>query len=115
MISEVIIKYMVLCIVFFAILSISGRLIEKQEKRECKEYRHRYDKNLQQTTNEIEYLYISLCMKNIELGKDKPNSICQQCRFYENKICSSSVLPDTFLDDTGAMADCSCYQKRAKK
>ncbi len=60
MISGIIIKNIMLCIIFFAILSISGWIIERQEKQECREFRHRFDKEKQQITDEVETAYNEL-------------------------------------------------------
>lgn len=47
----------------------------------------------------------------INIGK---NDICYTCQFGKQTECDAGI-DDVFLDDTGNICDCKCYEAREKK
>lgn len=98
----------------FAVLAAGGYIIEQQEKKQRKQQdkqsrRRRKHKSQRQWEN-INNVYLSLGW--FVQGMDKFNAICKTCEFQKDGKCFCPYDIAVFQDDTGAMADCSCYKKQ---
>lgn len=89
---------------------ITDKLDAKEKKQQAKKSRRRRKHTYQRQCEDINNLYSS-CGKSYH-GMDKPNSICNACRFQNDFRCFCPDDAEVFQDDTGAMADCSCYKKQ---
>lgn len=99
----------------FAVFAAGGYILDKQEEKERRQQdkrdRRRRKHKSQRQWKDINDLYLS--MSWFVHGLDKPNAICNDCEFQSDGRCfCSDDSFAVFLDDTQAVADCSCYKKQ---
>lgn len=104
-----------ICICFFvAIAAVGCYITDKQEKKERRQQdkhsRRRRKHTYQRQWEDIYNTYLSLGW--FVDGMDKFNAICKTCEFQKDGKCFCPYDTAVFQDDTGAMADCSCYKKQ---
>lgn len=108
------VNLLIICGFIFAVLAAGSYILDKQEKKNRmqrdKQRRRRRKHKSQRQWEDINDLY-SLLGWDIH-GLDKPNAICKACEFQRDGKCFCTYDIDVFQDDTGSMADCSCYQKK---
>lgn len=89
---------------------VTDKQIEKERRQQEKQSRRRRKHQYQKQQDDINSIYFSLGKHYI--GMNKINAICNQCEHQKDGKCFCKDKPKCFTDDTGAMADCSCYQKK---
>lgn len=89
---------------------ITDKHIKKEERQQAKYFRRRLKQKYQEQQDDIDSVYSSL--GNYYIGMNKRYAICLSCRYQIDNKCFCKDKPKRFTDDTGAMADCSCYQKQ---
>lgn len=98
----------------FAVLAAGGYIVDKQEEKDRKQQdkrnRRRRKHKSQRQWEDINSIYFSLGKHYI--GMNKENAICNHCEYQKDGKCFCKDKPKRFTDDTGAMADCSCYKKQ---
>lgn len=98
-------------------VAAGGYIIEQQEKKQRKQQdkqsRRRRKHKSQRQWEDINNVYLSLGW--FVHGMDKFNAICNTCEFQKDGKCFCPYDITVFQDDTGAMADCSCYKKQVEK
>ncbi len=98
----------------YAFLAAGGyiidRLEEKREKQQAKKSRRRRKHTYQRQCEDINVIYSAL--GKYYIGMNHCNAICHNCKYQKDNKCFYKDKPKLFRNDTGAMADCSCYQKK---
>ncbi len=105
---------LMILVFIFILFGAGGYIIDRQEekkkKQQAKKSRRRRRHKYQRQWEDIINTYLSCC--KVIYGMDKPNAICKACEFQRDGKCFCTYDIDVFQDDTGSMADCSCYQKK---
>lgn len=89
---------------------IIDRQEEKREKQQAKKSHRRRKHTYQRQCEDINVIYSAL--GKYYIGMNHFNAICHDCQYQKDNKCFCTDKPKLFRDDTGAMADCSCYQKK---
>lgn len=98
----------------FAVFAAGGYITDKQDEKDRKQQdkrnRRRRKHQYQKQQDDINSVYSSL--GNYYIGMNNANAICLSCQYQIDNKCFCKDMPKRFTDDTGAMADCSCYKKQ---
>lgn len=98
----------------FTFLAAGGYILDKQEEKDRKQQdkrnRRRRKHKSQRQWEDINSVYSAL--GKYYIGMNNANAICHNCEYQKDNKCFCKDKPKRFTDDTGAMADCSCYKKQ---
>lgn len=100
-----------------AFLAAGGYILDKQEEKERRQQdkhrRRRRKHKSQRQWEDINSVYSAL--GKYYIGMNNANAICHNCEYQKDNKCFCKDKPKRFTEDTGAMADCSCYKKQERE